>query len=193
VRCDMPVIRSNGRESIESSQKAQLAAILLRELQGDRTRWGPVIFELPTKRLNVIDVIVVWEAWRGLGDSERTEIVRHAYEQYHEALSQGAAVLEANHVKTQKPPAIALILARTGEDVIAHDLLPFRIIHEDVEDANREDVSSLLIEMGAVHTPNPQLRFPTRKMAEQAIGQLRKTMPDISWRVVESSFGPIID
>ena len=62
----MPVIRPTGRGEPLATVRDHLADLLVKELMGERSRRGPVVFELPTERLDKVDVIVVWEAFRGL-------------------------------------------------------------------------------------------------------------------------------
>ncbi len=78
----MPVIRPAGREQPLATVREHLADLLVKELMGERSRMGPVIFELPTDQPDQVDVIVVWEAWKSLPTEARSEVVRDAYDRF---------------------------------------------------------------------------------------------------------------
>ena len=68
------------------------------------------------------------------------------------------------------------------------------MISEDDKVAASPDTLELFEELGAIHTPfGLQLRFPTRAMAENSLKTLKKKLPAARWRIVESTFGPIMD
>lgn len=75
----MPVIRTAGREEPLATVGEHLADLLVKELMGERSRTGPVIFELPSDRPDQVDVILVWEAWKSLPTDARSEVVSDAY------------------------------------------------------------------------------------------------------------------
>ena len=89
----MPVIRPASRKGPIATLGEQLTDLMIKELTGERTRMGPVIFELPTGQLNRIDVIVIWETWKTLPTEERSNIVRNAYTRFTKMLESSIHVI----------------------------------------------------------------------------------------------------
>ena len=69
----MPIIRGQARKStITEEQRRAVAEQLAKELAGETTEHGPVIFEIPLEQEGRIDVLVVWEAWQPFSSTERS-------------------------------------------------------------------------------------------------------------------------
>ncbi len=98
LRLIMPVIRPAAREQPLATVREHLADLLVKELLGERSRMGPVIFELPTDQPDQVDVIVVWEAWKSLPTEVRSEVVRDAYNRFARVLESSIIrLIPANH------------------------------------------------------------------------------------------------
>ena len=61
----MPVIRlTTAAPAFRREQRQALLDQLSRELAGQATEKGPVVFEVPLDQTVKMDVLVVWEAWK---------------------------------------------------------------------------------------------------------------------------------
>lgn len=190
----MPVIRPAGRKQPVATVREHLADLLVKELMGERSRMGPVIFELPTDRANQVDVIVLWEAWKSLPSEIRSDIVRDAYRRFATVIESSIHRIDSTKLQEPLAPAPASVTCATWEDLTTLDLLPYRIQPNAGEDeVDPEDVRLLMMEAGAIWTPlGPQLRFPNQEMAAEAYSRLIEEMPEARWSIVESSFAPVL-
>jgi hypothetical protein len=191
----MPVIRPAGREQPIATVREHLADLLVKELMGERSRMGPVIFELPTDQPDQVDVIVVWEAWTSLPTQVRSEVVRDAYDRFARVLESSTHQLNPSKPRELLVPTPASVTCATWEDLTTFDLLPYKIQPLAGEDeVDLEDVRLLMIEAGAIWTPfGVQLRFPNKEMATDVYARLMEEMPEARWSIVKSSFGPIME
>ncbi len=191
----MPVIRPAGRKQPIATVREHLTDLLVKELMGERSRMGPVIFELPTEQANRVDVIVVWEAWKSLPSESRIEVVRDAYGRFATALESSIHQIDPNKPRDVLVPSPASVICATWEDVATLNLLPYKIQPTAIGDAvDQEDMRLLMIENGAIWTPfGVQLRFPNEEMAADVHARLMEEMPEARWSVEESSFGPVIE
>jgi hypothetical protein len=191
----MPVIRPAGREQPIATVREHLADLLVKELMGERSRMGPVIFELPTDQPDQVDVIVVWEAWKGLPIEARSEVVRDAYDRFARVLESSVHQMNSSKPREMLVPTPASVTCATWEDLTTFDLLPYKIQPLAGEDeVDPEDVRLLMIETGAIWTPfGVQLRFPDQEMATDVYARLMEEMPEARWSIVKSSFGPIME
>jgi len=191
----MPVIRPAGREQPLATVREHLADLLVKELMGERSRMGPVIFELPTDQPDQVDVIVVWEAWKSLPTEARSEVVRDAYERFARVLESSIHQIDPSKPREPLVPTPASVTCATWENLTSFDLLPYKIQPTAGEDeVDPEDVRLLMIEAGAIWTPcGVQLRFPIKEMATGVCARLMKEMPEARWSIVESSFGTVLE
>jgi hypothetical protein len=186
----MPVIRATGRGEPLANLRTQLSEALVKELMGETTPKGPLIFEIPTARSDEIDVVVVWEAWRSLSPGERTDIIRNAYKQYGLELSDAIQSLDStNAPRGPIGPRVAKIaIGTTWDQALAEGLLPYSV-QPQVGSSDRIDLGSLrylMIEAGAVERPEGlQLRFPDARLAADAQARLCEQMPAAHWAIVE--------
>jgi len=191
----MPVIRPTGREQPLATVREHLADLLVKELMGERSRMGPVIFELPTDQPDQVDVIAVWEAWKSLPTEARSEVVRDAYDRFARVLESSIHQIDPSKPREPLVPTPASVTCATWEDLTTFDVLPYKVQPTAGEDeVDPEDVRLLMIEAGAIWTPSGvQLRFPTKEMATDVYARLMKEMPEARWSIVESSFGAALE
>jgi len=191
----MPVIRPAGREQPLATVREHLADLLVKELMGERSRMGPVIFELPTDQPDQVDVIVIWEAWKSLPTEARSEVVRDAYDRFARVLESSIHQIDPSKPREPLVPSPASVTCATWEDLSTFDLLPYKIQPTAGDhEVDPEDVRLLMIEAGAIWTPfGVQLRFPTKEMATDVYARLIKEMPEARWSIVESSFGTVLE
>ena len=199
----MPVIRPANRTEPFVKIRESLSDQLFKELMGERSRSGPVIFEIPTDEPSKIDVLVFWEAWKALPSQDRSFAVRAAYARFALELKTSSGYKNPGIAGELLVPTPASIDAVTWEDLTIADLLPFKVeplavnFYQDDRHAEKsmdfEDVRLLMLENGAISTPfGLQLRFPTESMASDALSRLNEELPEARWTLVESTFGPIM-
>ena len=176
----MPVIRPAGRKQPLATVRDHLADQLLEELMGERSRMGPVIFELPTDQANQVDVIVVWEAWKSLPTEARSQVVRVAYQRFAKVLESSIHQNDPSKPMDLLVPSPASVTCATWDDLTTLDLLPYKIQPTAAEDAfDPDDARLLMIEVGAIWTPfGVQLRLPNREMATDVHTRLMTEMPE---------------
>ncbi len=188
----MPVIRPAGRGEPLATVRDHLADLLVKELLGERSRMGPVIFELPTEQPDSVDVIVVWEAWKSLPVNARSAVIRDAYSRFKKTLEASVHYIDPEKPREQLVPVPASVIAVTWDDLTQTDILPYKI--EPMargNEADPEDIRLLMMDSGAIRTPfGVQLRFPTKEMAADVHARLMEEMPEAYWSIVET-FGPI--
>jgi hypothetical protein len=191
----MPVIRPAGRKQPIATVRDNLTDLLVKELMGERSRMGPVIFELPTDQANQVDVIVVWEAWKSLPLEARSQVVRDAYQRFARVLESSLHQIDPNKPRDLLVPTPASVTCATWDDLTTLDLLPYKIQPTAGEDAfDPEDARLLMTEVGAIWTPfGVQLRFPNKEMATDVYARLMTEMPEARWSIIESSFGPVLE
>lgn len=189
----MPVIRPTGRGEPLATVRDHLADLLVKELLGERTRLGPVVFELPTEQQDSVDVIVVWEAWKSLPVNARSAVVRDAYSRFKKTLEASVPSIDHEKPRGALAPVPASVIAVTWEDLAQTDILPYQI--EPMarkNEADPEDIRLLMMDSGAIQTPfGIQLRFPTKEMAADVHARLMEEMPEAHWSLVET-IGPIM-
>jgi hypothetical protein len=185
----MPVIRPSGRSNIVDSFRVRLTALLFKELMGESVYQGPVVFEDPVG-VDAINVIVVWEAWQGLAQDDRTSVIREAYARYSGALEQTVPYLDARD-KPDLPmvPRLTMALGATGDEVEEHGLLPYSVRPNAGPEAfDADELERIMIEAGAIQTPTAiHLRFPSRVMATEAHARLAHEMPEARWSIHEET------
>ncbi len=168
----MPVIRLTPTATVFKAQEREaLIAQLTKELAGEATQDGPVIFEIPLEEGSAkLDIFVVWDKWKDVPSEMRSKIITEAY--------------------NEKKDKIAQPLGVTYQEAIEQFLLPYAVIpmtrkQEVSEESLREAMKKhggLVLEGGKV-----DLRFPTMEMAREAHQKLSDELPKGYWSIVQSA------
>ena len=88
----MPVIRLTPTAPAFRLEQCQaLLDQLSRELAGQATENGPVVFEIPLDQTDKMDVLVVWEAWKDVPSEIRSDVILEAYKDKKDKISQRSA------------------------------------------------------------------------------------------------------
>jgi hypothetical protein len=165
----MPVIRGQSQMSVITAEHRQkVAEQLAKELNGEQTPCGPVIFEIHFEQQNRIDVLVVWEAWKSFSSTDRSNMILEAY-------------------KDQQVQIAQYHLGVTYEEAIEQQLLPYAVVpmirHGGL---NEQDVKKAMLAEGGFVLENGKvdLRFPTLPMAEQSHKRLVDALPTGYWSIM---------
>ena len=166
----MPVIRGQAQVSvITAEQRQEVAGQLAKELEGEQTQGGPVIFEIPLEQQNRIDMLVVWEAWKPFSSTDRSNMILAAYKDSNVQIAQALGVTYSEAVEQQVLPYAVVPMIRRGE-----------LDEEEVKKA-------MLVQGGfALENGKVDLRFPTMPLAEQAHKRLTDAMPKGYWSIVQT-------
>lgn len=166
----MPVIRGEAQPSaVTAEQRQKVAEQLAKELAGEQTPDGPVIFEFPFEQADRIDVLVVWDAWKRFPSTDRSDLILEAY--------QGSNV------------QIAQALGVTYQEAIEQQVLPYAVVPMIRQgDIDEETVRNAMLAEGgfALESGNVDLRFPTMSLAQQAHKRLTDKMPKEYWSIFET-------
>lgn len=169
----MPVIRIPAeRYELPAEDRRALVEQIARELQGDTTEGGPVIYEIPLEGMDKFDALVIWERWRGMPSHLRSEIILDAYK--------------------RRKNKVAQPLGLTYQEAITQMVLPYAVVPmARVGEASLEELKAAMLRQGgiALEGGKVDLRFPTLRMAEQAHRQLCDELPRGYWSLVESPHG----
>jgi hypothetical protein len=166
----MPVIRLPVTSKVfKGEQRQALIEQLTKELKGEPTAKGPVIFEIPLDQTENIDVLVVWEAWKDVPSEIRSAIILEAYKEKKDKISQALGV--------------------TYQEAIDQHVLPYAVqpITRSAEVDPRVLKAAMLKNGGiALDGDKVDLRFPTLAMAEDAHRKLCDELPKGYWSIVQS-------
>ena len=185
----MPVIRVDDKIALPAYKRDSLLKKLKDEIEGRGTKDGPVIFEIPLERPEgegheIIDVLVVWEEWRGVPSEDRSSLILEAYGDKREKIAQPLGVIY--------------------EEVVQQQLLPYTIVSMFEEDKKflslvcqsptekPDEILRTICEakrsVGGIEIPNGklELRFPTGAMAESIYKALLRNEKyrDLYWRIL---------
>jgi hypothetical protein len=167
----MPVIRGEPFESaISDTHRNAVVEQLIREVSGEVTQNGPVVFEIPLHHSGKMDVLVVWDAWKPFDSEDRSDMILQAY--------------AADQDK------IALALGVTYEEAIEQQVLPYAVIPMARRgEADEVELNRLMIAEGAFRLPSGKadLRFPTMALAERAHRRLSDRLPSGYWSMVQNA------
>ena len=167
----MPVIRlAPAVTTFRPEQRQALLGQLSKELEGVATEKGPVVFEIPLDQAGGFDVLVVWEAWKGVPSEVRSEVILEAYRDKKDKIYQALGVTYEEAADQQLLPYAVLPMTRRGE--VDPETLRTAMLKE----------GGFALEGGKV-----ELRFPTRTMAQEAHRRLCDELPKGYWSMVESS------
>ena len=172
----MPVIRLTVTATVfEREDREAMTIQLAKELAGETTDDGPVIFEIPLTGIDKFDALVVWEKWKAkdVAPQTRSEMILAAYGENKDKIAQPLGV--------------------TYKEAMEQNLLPYAVV--PMTRKNEVPISQLKAAMkkhGAFVLDNDKidLRFPTMEMARQAHQKLVDEMPTGYWSIVQS-MGPI--
>ena len=167
----MPVIRGQARVPvITAEQRQKVAEQLARELAGEQTPNGPVIYEIPFERQDRIDVLVVWDAWMPFSSTDRSNMILEAYQSSKIQIAQPLGLTRQEAIDQQVLPYAVVPMMRRGE-------------------INEEDVKKAMLAEGGFPLENGKvdLRFPTMSLAEEAHKRLADALPKGYWSIVQTA------
>lgn len=166
----MPVIRATLSANVfRAEQKQALVEQLAKELEGETTPKGPLIFEIPLEQMDKMDVLVVWEAWKDIPSEIRSDIILKAYKDKKDKISQAFGVTYQEAIEQHLLPYAVVPMARAGE------------VDPALMKAAMLKYGGMLLEGDKV-----DLRFPTLMMAEEAHRKLCDELPKGYWSIVQS-------
>ena len=164
----MPVIREQFERHLLSDEKRDSLRRRLSEELGSTpaTGDGPVLFEIPIDGTEHFDAIAVWDAWEGVHAKDRTAIILDAYR------------------AVGRVPSLAMGV--TFEEAKDQGLLPYRVrlLHVQPYDQKPAD-EEIFRHVGGFRQSNGEFlfRYPTEKMAFQAVQELQRAFPGTTWSV----------
>jgi len=163
----MPVIRGRSTTTaLTAERRAQLRERLARELSGQGTPDGPLIFEIPLEQSDKLDVIVVWKEFEGLRAEDRSQVILDAYQ--------------------DRRDQVAMAMGVTYQETIDQQLLPYAVIPITRHgEADPNEIRKAMLEEGGVALADQKidLRFPTMAMAEAAHHRLCERLPQGYWSI----------
>jgi hypothetical protein len=166
----MPVIRLTTTANVfRNEEREAMVSQLAKELGGEATEQGPVVFEIPLEGTEKIDALVVWEKWKDLPAQIRSEIILAAYR--------------------EKKDQIAQALGVTYKEAIEQNLLPYGVVPLIRKgDAPEAALKDAMKKYGAFTLPGGKvdLRFPTMNMAREVHQRLVDELPKGYWSIVQS-------
>jgi hypothetical protein len=166
----MPVFRAEAVATVITAERRRTVIDqLARELSGETTPNGPVIFEIPFQPPDKFDVLVVWDAWEPFSSEDRSNIILEAYKELR--------------------PKIAQALGVTYQEAIEQQVLPYSVVpmvrHGEVD--GEELKKAMIAEGGFVLASGKvDLRFPTMALAERAHRRLSDKLPKGYWSIVQT-------
>lgn len=167
----MPVIRDKVTIAVVTVEMRQrVVEQLAREVAGEATINGPIIFEIPLEGPDRFDVLVVWEAWKPFHSEDRSRMILEAYGARKVQIAQALGVDYEEAVQQQVLPYSVLPMVRSGEGDI-------------------EAMKKAMIAEGGIALPNGKvdLRFPTMSMAEQVHRRLADQLPKGYWSIIQAA------
>lgn len=163
----MPIIRGEFQNSlITEEQRRAIVDQLVQERMGTQTSKGPIIFEIPFDE-GAIDVLVVWDEWKPFSSTQRTNLIREAYQGVNTRIAQALGVTYQEAIDQQVLPYSVVPMSRSGE-------------------INEDEARTAMLEMGGYlnNEGKVDLRFPTMAFAEHAHKQLADRLPQGYWSIV---------
>jgi hypothetical protein len=166
----MPVFRDEAVATVfTAEQRKAVVDQLTRELDGETTPNGPVIFEISLVPPDRFDVLVVWDAWEPLGSQDRSNIILQAYD------GRGLKIAQA--------------LGVTYQEAVEQQVLPYAVIPmARPEEADTERLKREMVAEGGFTLANGKvdLRFPTMTLAERAHRLLSQRLPQGYWSIAQT-------
>jgi hypothetical protein len=139
------------------------------ELGGPSTPDGPVIFEIPLKQADRIDVLAVWQAFERLESEDRSRLILDAYGDRRAQIAQALGVTPREAEEQQLLPYAVVPITRRG-------------------DADEEPLKQAMLAEGGIRRDGGavELRLPTMAMAEDVHRRLRDRFPQGYWSIVQT-------
>ena len=179
----MPVIRKPTDKWLASLRRDEFLSQLVEELRGRKASSPrPVIFEVPILGGESYHVIAVWDRWKNVPVSTRSDIVLQAYDLFELESARGETIT----------PRITIAIGATIEEALFDlHLLPYRIQAtgakkpgERIEKEDRDRIDEAMTREGAVMSDNTVgLFLPSEGMAEDALRRLSEEFPDVRWHL----------
>jgi hypothetical protein len=148
---------------------------LVQEFSASSTRLQPVILEEQVPATKSRHVHVIWDAWKGLTDEQRSAVIVDAY-----AEAEGREAADEITIAEGVTPSEALALGLLSFKVVParkrNDPIPL----EAYQAALAAEARNTLLGAKA-----GELRFARVADAEQALTRLRQALPGSSWSVVQ--------
>jgi hypothetical protein len=149
----------------------ELSAILLQpgELPGE-----PFVVEDQIAQTKSLHVIVIWDEWKDLSQTDRSEIIMDAY-------------AKAKRLATAN---ITVAMGLTSEEALRAGFLTYGIVamRRHGDKASLAELTRAMVNVGGVVLKigdSTQLRFPTREQAEDAYRKLSQNLPGPYWAIVQ--------
>ena len=165
----MPVIRGEIKvRPLTTRQRKTLLKQLVKELAGEPTTEGPIIFEIPLEQSDRRDVLVVWDAMGDLRSEDRTDLILEAYKPRADKIAQAVGV--------------------TRREAIEHGWLPYQVKPASIGPSlagNLQELKKAMLDQGGfvLDGDNVVLRLPSFAMAEYAAQRLMSRVPEQQWYI----------
>lgn len=133
-----------------------------------RVIWNP----LPLS--GKLDLIVIWERWKGLPFADRSDLILDACELH----------------KVDLRDQVYTAIGRTTDEAIGLGYLPYRIapVSHRIDPQDWDRIDKAMLEEGAVRTDSGlQLRFPSLDEAQDSFLRLQARVPGPYWSIVEET------
>jgi hypothetical protein len=174
----MSRVRSAHVRPAARAAKASTHPALLRALT-ERFRRDPDSPDLPLVAINripqtrTVHLLVVWKEWQAVEPDHRGRIVADAFVAAH----------------SEDADAVTVTMALTPGEALTLGMLPFRIepLVRASDKVSAQDVSAAMRSAGGVLVQvggEKQLRFLTRRQAEEAYRRLTKSINKPIWSIV---------
>lgn len=173
----MPVIRGRPTtRALTPERRANLKERLVRELSGQSTPGGPLVFEVPLEQSDRFDVIVVWNEFAGARVEDRDRVILEAYGDVGRQPSMAMGVTEREADDQTLLPY--LVFSRTEVRAAEGE-------NDSVDPADLHAWHDAMVEEGGIVRDDGTvaLRFPTRAMAEDAQARLAAKFPVARWSI----------
>jgi hypothetical protein len=162
----MPVIRGQPNKiAVEPEARARLLEKLKKELQGESTSNGPIIFEIPFNEMDRFDVLIVWDEWGKLRSEDRTNLILDAY--------------------GERQFQIVQALGLTMDQAIEEGRLPYRLECNNPGTSSVSEIHEAMIALGgfSFNDKKVELRVPSFGIAQEIQRKLGSRLPGSQWGI----------
>ncbi len=171
----MPVIKLTVTGTVfKGEDRTAMIDQLAKEVRGEVTDKGPVIFEIPLSGGEKFDALVVWEKWKekDVPTQTRSEMILAAY--------------------GDRKDKIALPLGVTYKEAMEQNLLPYAVVPITKGEVPAAELKAAMMKQGAFVLENDRvdLRLPTMEMAKEIHQKLVDQIPNGYWSIVQR-VGPL--
>ena len=179
----MPVFRVPAART-SSVLRQSLVDRLKKERRDPSPSGEPLIFEMPVEGPDRIEVLVVWQEWESVPSFDRAKIILEAYEDNGDIVAQAVGATYEEAMQQQLLPYAVASRCEVSPKFLS---LTSRSPGEAKE--RLAAIRKEKLEMGGTQREGEkvELRFPTRKLAEQACSALTARLPDEEWWIDHSS------